>query len=109
MDTALFYRKCSNSKEYFKLANNYPYLGSKLHFIIEYTIILKQEEYDKFLNEFLHDNARIKKITNNLYMDDSDTIHCAFFTSDGNSGFLIYPSGYNYARYVAFYDLKSKS
>ena len=34
MEEALFFRKCANETEYFKLANNYPEYGSKLKFKI---------------------------------------------------------------------------
>ncbi len=108
MDSALFYRKCANANEYFKLANLYPYLGSELKFIIEYTIILTPEEYKDFTNSFLTDNHHIEIIKKQLYMDETDTVHCAYFTVDGSSGFLVYSSGYNYSRYVAFYKNNKK-
>lgn len=108
MDSALFYRKCTNSNEYFKLANYYPDLGSKLKFTISHTIILTSDEYNNFVNNFLWDNDTIKNITKDLYMDEMDIVHCAFFTVDGSHGFLVYPSGYNYARYVAYYKLTKK-
>ena len=108
MDSALFYRKCANADEYFRLATNYPDLGSELHFIIDFTFVLSTDEYKHFTDGFLWDNDDIKKITKNLFMDKSDIVHCAYFTVDGSRGFLVYPSGYNYARYIAYYESNKK-
>lgn len=104
---ALFFRKCSCADEYMKLFNQYPYYGQELNFEIVKTINLKdQNEYDSFTNNFLADNEEIKKMKDCLFIDNNDCVHCAFFTLDGNSGFLVYSSGYDYARYVAFYQLQ---
>ena len=103
METALFFRKCPNQNEYFKLANNYPDLGSNLNFKIEITVILSKSEYENFANNFLVDNDVIIKNNESLFMDDFDLVHCAYFTIDGSFGFLVYPSGFSYARYVAYY------
>ena len=106
MNKALFYRKCSTAEEYFKLFHSCPDLGFEMNFIIAKTIILSDEEYTIFINNFLCDNLNIEKITNELFIDETDCVHCGFFTVDGLSGFLVYPSGYKYARYVAFYHSK---
>ena len=105
MESALFFRKCPNQDEYFKLANTYPDLGAKLNFEIELTVILSKNDYNEFVNNFLSDNDVIIKNREALFMDESDLVHCAYFTIDGNYGFLVYPSGFSYARYVAFYKL----
>ncbi len=100
---ALFFRKCSNAGEYFRLSDKYPGFGSELEFEIVKTITLTPEEYVHFKQTFLYDNENIAKITNELYMDESDKVYCAFVTDGNPGGFLVYPSGYNYARYVAYY------
>lgn len=109
MESALFFRKCPNESEYFKLSNNYPYLGSNLNFEILKTIQLSHDDYCNFKNNFLKDNDVIMGITKDLYMDDNDCVHCAFFTEDGNSGFLVYSSGFDYARYVAYHQQKERN
>ncbi len=108
METALFFRKCPNQDEYFKLANNYPDLGSNLNFKIEVTVVLSKNDYDEFTSHFLADNDVIIKNNENLFMDDMDLVHCAYFTIDGSFGFLVYPSGFSYARYVAYYQSNKK-
>lgn len=106
METALFFRKCSNQSEYFKLANNYPDLGSNLNFIIDTTVVLSENDYQEFTSDFLTDNEIIIKIKNELFMDENNLVHCAYFTIDGSYGFLVYSSGFDYARYVAYYEAR---
>jgi len=108
MKSALFFRKCPNQDEYFKLSNNYPYLGSELKFVIDTTILLSKNDYNEFTSHFLKDNDVIMKIKNELFMDENDLVHCAYFTIDGSYGFLVYSSGYDYAKYVAFYQSNFK-
>ena len=108
MSKALFFRKCSNEQEYLKLADNYPYLGNELELEVVATILLTSEEYFNFKNNFLNDDENIKKITKELYMDESDKVYCAFVTDGNFDGYLVYPSGYNYARYVAHYHCDKK-
>ena len=103
MSKALFFRKCSNEQEYLKLANDYPYLGNELEFEVVVTILLTSEEYFNFKNNFLSDNDNIKKVTKELYMDETDKVYCAYVTDGCFGGYLVYSSGYNYARYVARY------
>lgn len=103
MSKALFFRKCSNEQEYLKLSNDYPYLGNNLEFEVVATILLTPDEYFNFKNNFLVDSDNIKKITKKLYMDENDKVYCAYVTDGCYGGYLVYPSGYNYARYVARY------
>ena len=100
---ALFFRKCSNAGEYFRLSDKYPDFGSELEFEIVKTITLDPDDFFHFKNNFLVDDERIAKITKDLYMDESDKVHCAYVTDGSPGGFLVYPSGFNYARYVAYY------
>lgn len=109
MKTALFFRKCTNESEYFKLSKYYSHLGNNLTFKILKTIKLSQNDYSDFKNNFLNDNDIIMQITNDLYIDGNDCVHCAFFTEDEKSGFLVYTSGYNYARYVAYYQIEERN
>ena len=103
MSKALFFRKCSNEEEYLRLSDNHPDLGSELEFEVVATIILNPDEYFYFKNNFLKDDENIKKITKELYMDEHDKVYCAYVTDGCYGGYLVYPSGYNYARYVARY------
>ena len=36
-------------------------------------------------------------------MDNNDVVSCLLITSNKKDGILVYPSGYSYARYVAFW------
>lgn len=101
---ALFFRKCPCDTEYFKLSNMYPDFGNELEYEIVETIKLSPDEYSHFKSNFLEDDERIAKITNNLYMDSNDKVYCALVTDGNTNGFLVYPSGFNYARYVAYYN-----
>lgn len=104
---ALFFRKCANSKEYDKLSNIHPELGQELNFkIVKIVKFMTYDEYINFTSNFLVDDLSIKLITKELYMDEFDTVYCALFTWKNEEGFLVYPSGYNYARYVARWNCK---
>lgn len=104
---ALFFRKCSDYIEYDKLAKNYSYLGQELEYKIKKIVkFMTYEEYKKFISNFLDDDLSIKLITKELFMDKNDIVHCALFTWKNEEGFLVYPSGYNYARYVAKWNYK---
>ena len=103
MRKALFLRKCSNEEEYFNTITDNNFLGNELEFEIVVTIVLNSDEYDYFKNNFLVDDKNIKKVTNDLYIDKNGIVHCAYVTDGSYSGYLVYPSGYNYARYVAFH------
>ena len=63
-------------------------------------------EYKKFTSDFLCDDVSIKLITKDLYMDNNDKVYCALFTWRNEEGFLVYPAGYNYAKYVAKWNYK---
>ena len=64
------------------------------------------DEYKKFTSDFLCDDLSIKIITKDLFIDNNDKVHCALFTWKDEEGILVYPSGYNYARYVARWNYK---
>ena len=108
MNTALFFRKCENEKEYLYLASNCYYMGEEEEFEIVTTIILNPDEYKFFINNFLVDNKYIEKITEQLYHDDTGKLHCAYVTDGSCNGYLVYPSGFNYARYISYYPNEKK-
>ena len=103
MSRALFFRKCSNSKEYFHLSKKHPEYGTEMEFEITHTIHLSTDDFFKFQNNFLEDNNKIKAVTKELFINSQGIVQCLFVTDGNPGGFLIYPSGYNYARYVAYY------
>lgn len=104
---ALFFRKCPSDAEYNNLACKYPDYGQELEYrVINIIKYLEYDDYLKFINNFLVDDDNIKNITSNLYMDEQDVVHCALFTWKNEEGYLVYPSGYNYARYVAKWNYK---
>lgn len=106
MSKALFFRKCPNAEDYQYRAINFPSFGQELNYIIYKTITLSKEKYDSVINGFLYDNKDVMKYTDNLTMDDSDTVNCLLFTYDNKSGYLVYPAGYSYCRYVAYWEEK---
>lgn len=101
MKKGLFFRKCVNANNYFDLCKNYPSYGSELEYKV--VKVIQTNNYEKFISNFLKDDIIIKNVTHELFMDENDCVHVALITKDYNSGFLIYPAGYNYARYVAFW------
>ena len=103
MNKALFYRKCSSLKEYKILSSKYSDLGQKLYFKILKTILLSEKEYCNFINNFLKDYSFISDNKELATMDNNDVVSCLLITSNKKDGILVYPSGYSYARYVAFW------
>lgn len=106
MNKALFFRKCPNAEDYQFRANKFPAFGQELNYNIFKTIVLSKDKYDLVINGFLYDNKDVMKYTDNLTMDDSDTVNCLLFTCDKKSGYLVYPAGYDYCRYVAYWEDK---
>ena len=98
---ATFFRKCANEKDFSLMSNQFNLLGDEAEYVIEKKIILSADDYDLFKNGFLYDNINIINNLDLMFIDNSKTIHCLLFTHDNKSGFLVYSSGYNYARYVA--------
>jgi hypothetical protein len=41
-------------------------------------------------------------------MDSNDSVNCLFITNNNITGYLVYPAGHDYARYVAYYDNSNK-
>ena len=74
-----------------------------MEYKVVHIIKANKNSYEKFVSKFLDDDIIIKKITDKLFIDETGCVHVALITQDYNSGFLIYPSGYSYARYVAFW------
>lgn len=103
MNNALFFRKCSSSKMLKWNYDNIPEFGQ----ILEYKIVaiksLNSSDYNYFSNNFLKKFDFIDNLKNKLIMDESDCVHCILVKSNSSNGILVYPAGYSYARYVAFY------
>ncbi len=105
---ALFYRKCSNSKEYEKLSIYYKDYGQLLNFKIFCILKLSKRAYQDFCNNFLKNRDYISSNKNFLIMDSNDLVNCLFITNNNITGYLVYPAGHDYARYVAYYDNSNK-
>lgn len=103
MREALFFRKCYNLNELKHLSGNLSSYGQILKYNVISTIQLNNFEYNNFINNFLFDNDHIKHNKDNLTMDDFDCVNCILFTNNMIEGILVYPAGYNYARYVAIW------
>lgn len=103
MTSALFFRKCTNKKMLEWNYDNVPDFGQLLNYKIVETKKLNLAEYKNFINNFLNDYDFIDIIKDRLFMDENDCVHCLLVNSDSDSGILVYPSGYSYARYVALY------
>lgn len=104
MTKALFYRKCPNASYYKKLSTNSPQLGQELEYKIVWLIKCDFEQYQDFCSNFLKDDPILKKIKEKLTMDENDVVSVALVTYNHREGWLVYPSGFDYARYVAKWD-----
>lgn len=101
MEKALFFRKCSNCNEYNYLSKKLPSFGQLIDYEIIAIVQLEEIEYSNFTHNFLTDNNHIEKLKDRATMNERDCVSCILFTSNLKEGFLVYPSGYNYARYIA--------
>ncbi len=101
MTKALFFRKCPNASEYKKLSTCYPHLGQELEYKITWLIKCDFEQYQDFCSNFLKDDPVLKKIKDKLTMDENDVVSVALCTFNHREGWLVYPAGYDYARYIA--------
>lgn len=104
MNKALFYRKCSSLKEYKNLSSKYSDLGQQLYFKIVKIVLIPEDEYNYFTNNFLKDFDFIATNKDIAFMDQNDIVNCLLITSNKKNGILVYPSGYSYARYVAYWN-----
>lgn len=102
MKKALFFRKCCNDNDYFMRIKNYSDLGNIASYKIYKTIKLTENDYFLFVNDFYKEQDFIIKHKEHLTIDSDDSINCLFITYNNITGFLVYPSGYNYSRYVAY-------
>lgn len=104
MSKALFFRKCTSEADLHRHYNILSAFGQELEYKIVKTIILSKDEYRYFSGNFLLKNDYIDKLKDQLYMDKNDCLHCLLIKAKNNNGILVYPSGYSYARYTAFYN-----
>lgn len=104
MAKALFFRKCATKKDLIWYSNVLHTFGQELEYRIVETIILNRSDYNKFTNNFLMYSDFIEKSKDKFFMDETDTVYCLLVKSNDNSGILVYPAGYSYARYVAIFE-----
>lgn len=102
MEKAYFYRKAENIKEYDNVILKYKEYTDYLSFKIAKEILLNEEQYKNFINNFIKEQKFIKDNINLMTMDNNDVVSCLLVCSKNyNFGILIYSAGYGYARYVA--------
>jgi hypothetical protein len=72
-------------------------------FVIEKTIVLDKDLFDRFILDPLHDQDFIKDNLDLMYCDKENVFHCIFVTSEEHDfGILVESEGYQYARYAAY-------
>jgi hypothetical protein len=72
-------------------------------FVIEKTIVLDKDLFDRFIQDPLHDQDFIKENVDLMYCDKENVFHCIFITSDEHDfGILIESEGCHYGRYAAY-------
>lgn len=104
MEKAYFYRKAENIKEYDNVILKYKEYTDYLNFKIVKKILLNEEQYWSFINNFMKEQKFIKDNINLMTMDNDDVVSCLLvFSKNYNFGILIYSAGYSYARYIAKY------
>lgn len=104
MNKAYFYRKSENIKDYDNVVLNYKEYTDCLSFIIAKKILLNNEQYISFINNFLKEQKFIKDNIHLMTMDEHDTVSCLLVYCDNfDFGILVYSAGYKYARYVGKY------
>lgn len=106
MNKAYFYRKAESIKDYDSIILNYKEYTDCLSFIIAKKILLNDEQYNSFINNFMIEQTFIKDNIHLMRMDEYDVVSCLFVYCDNfDFGILVYSAGYKYARYVAKYFL----
>lgn len=106
-----FYRKCASASELEIMKKNESENLFLFHDSMEFKVeeifkFMEVEEYEEFTNNFLTDRDVIARIKDKLFIDDSGVCHCALFTCNNEVGYLVYPSGFSYPRYVAKWNVK---
>ena len=72
-------------------------------FVIEKEVILKELDFERFIERPLDDYDFIKEHRELMYSDTDGTYHCIFVTSETHDfGILVESEGHYYARYAAY-------
>lgn len=75
----------------------------KDEFVIEKTIVLEKDLFERFIHNPLDDYEFIKNNVYLMYCERNGVIHCIYVTSDAHDfGILVDSEGYHYARYAAY-------
>lgn len=109
MNKALFFRKCYNDLEHQKNRTFLKEYGHTLDYEIIKIINLSAKEYAVFINDFFRENEYIENYKNDLVIDENDKVNCLLFTKNNKEGYIVYSSGYKYARYVAYWTNNKKN
>ncbi|MDD2518709.1 MAG: hypothetical protein PHG18_02345 [Bacilli bacterium] len=102
MKKAYFYRKAESIKEYDNVILKYKEYTDYLSFKIAKKILLNEEQYKNFINNFMKEQKFIKDNINLMTMDNNDNVSCLLiYCKNYNYGILVYSAGYGYPRYIA--------
>lgn len=105
MSTSYFVRKAVDLEEvrdvYF--ANKGKTKGQP--FIIEKVIELSQQDFEQLTNGLLDDYDFIRDNVDLMHIDKAGIRHCILVKASGaDDGYLIDSQGYDYARYIGYYN-----
>lgn len=103
---ATMIRKASSAKDWLDRAAEIKQLfGRKpqaVEVVIEKTITLKKDEFQKFADNLLDDSEIVKENVDLMRVDENDVWHCIKVTTrDLPYSILVESEGYDYARYTA--------
>lgn len=103
---ATMIRKASSAKDWLDRAAEIKQLfGRKpqaVEVVIEKTITLKKDEFQKFADNLLDDSEIVKENVDLMRVDKNGVWHCIKVTSRGLPySILVESEGYDYARYTA--------
>ena len=97
--TAYFEKKAANISEVKNAIGKYR----ARRYFIEETVELEYEEYYQFSRKLMHDHIFITERKDKMFEQDGIT-HCILVKAkDAADGILVDSSGYDYARYAAYY------
>lgn len=72
-------------------------------FVIEKTVRIPDEDFEKMLCRPMDGQPFIAKNMDLMYQDDDDVFHCILVTgTDRTDGILVESEGYGYARYASY-------
>lgn len=98
---AVFYQKCTDYHDYDMRYGIFGSIETKNSFNIIKTIVMNKKEYKDFIEHFLYYWDFLNEIKGLPYISEDKIVNCILVTENNSDGFLVYTSGFPYARYVA--------